>query len=554
MMKMMMMMLQIIAVLTESVLVSSHASNSTVVCERGDERQTRGVRAGESLYLPCPNLQCFQETVNSSYVWFRKLNASKQLERIGTEESERVHHHESVLYILWLNLNDTGRYITRWWYEEGQCVEYETDVLVHEGFSTDLLYKTLPEQAPSRIECPVCEDVQGSIVWYKDFSLIPNQEPGRYLRIREPSRDSEGVYTCVCVWEHRGVKLTSSGSRRLSIAPEAASGSPKFLLPINNSVVIADAGWEVILNCSVFFGQTVCDECSVHWEMNGILLDGLDGYESRYRETDGNVQSVLTIASVSESDLGSEFRCKAKDSTEVIFVSVTLKNRASVLPVLLACFCTLLVFLLVGGITKWFALDLVLFLREISIKLYSKEDGKMYDAYVIYQRSNLDETTSKTVSDFVNGSLLTVLENYYGFKLFIHGRDDLPGEDCMNLTEAKIRLSRRLIILLTPGGSAEKSGDSPEAYDLQVGLHQALVQGEPAVILIQLGQTLDHARLPLGLQHLLWKSSPLLWRDGESSPNSRFWKRVRYRMPAASSHRRSRAKRSLVKSCPGLLV
>lgn len=125
----------------------------------------------------------------------------------------------------------------------------------------------------------------------------------------------------------------------------------------------------------------------------------------------------------------------------------------------------------------------------------------------------------------------------------------------MNLIQTKIQLSRRLIIILTPGASAEKSSDSPEEYDLQVGLHQALVQGETGVILIQLGQMQDYTHLPLGLQHLLCKNSPLLWRDGESSPNSRFWKRVRYRMPAASSYQRSRVKsRSLTASCQGLLV
>ncbi len=184
--------------------------------------------------------------------------------------------------------------------------------------------------------------------------------------------------------------------------------------------------------------------------------------------------------------------------------------------------------------------------------------------------------TSKTVRDFVSGSLLTVLESYYGFKLFIHGRDDLPGEgtllyiykhwffinltsdfshsrrlflypDCMSLIQSKLQLSRKLLIILTPG--ACKSSDAPEAYDLTLGLHQALVQGETAVILIQLGRMQDYTHLPLGLQHLLCKNSPLPWRDGESSPNSRFWKRVRCRMPAASSYQRS-----LTASRHGLLV
>ncbi|KAF4108702.1 interleukin-1 receptor-like 1 isoform X2 [Onychostoma macrolepis] len=555
MMRKMMMMLQIILLLTNSVLVSSYGLNSTVQCERGDASETQEVRAGESVFLPCPNLQCFEETVNTTYVWFRNLSTIKQVERIGTEESERIHYHQSVLYILWLNLNDTGRYITRWWYEKGQCAEFETDVVVYEEFSTNLLYDTLPEQVVSRINCPVCEDEQGSIIWYKDFSLIPNQEPGKVLRIQNSSKESEGIYTCVCTWEHHGIKHNSSSSRRVTISPQTISSPPKFLLPINNSIVIADVGSEVILNCSVFYGLTVCDQCSIYWEKNGLMLDGLNGYKLKYRETDGTIQSVLTITKVSESDLHSEFHCKATDSIKVIFVSVTLNSRASVLPVILACICTFLVFLLVGGMLKWFSLDLVLFLREIFIKLYSKEDGKLYDAYVIYQRNNLDEMTSKTVSDFVSGSLPKVLESYYGFKLFIHGRDDLPGEDCMNLIETKIQLSRRLIIILTLGASAEISSNSPEAYDLQVGLHQALVQGETGVILIQLGKMQDYTHLSLGLQHLLRQNSPLLWRDGESSPNSRFWKRVRYQMPAVSSYQSSRVKsRSMTASGPGLLV
>uniref|UniRef100_A0A8C2K462 Interleukin-1 receptor-like 1 n=1 Tax=Cyprinus carpio TaxID=7962 RepID=A0A8C2K462_CYPCA len=391
-----------------------------------------------------------------------------QVEQIGTEESERVHYHHSVLYILWLNLNDTGRYITRWWYEEDKCDEFETDLVVHEEFSTDLLYHTMAEKKVSGIYCPVCEDQQGSITWYKNFSLIPNQESDP-LRIPNSSKESEGIYTCVCTWEHHGIKHNSSGSRRLIIEGRFITGL-----------------WFTLL----FFS----------------------------RKMDGTIQSLLTITEVSESDLRSKFACRAEDSVEMIFVSVTLKRRVY--------FFFFFYFFFI-----YFSVCILFTVYYLILT-----DGKLYDAYVIYQRNNLDEATSKTLSDFVNGSLLTVLESYYGFKLFIHGRDDLPGEDCMNLIETEIQLSRRLIIILTPEASTDKSSVSPEAYDLQVGLHQALVQGETGVILIQLGKMQDYTHLPLGLQHLLSKNSPLLWRDGESSPNSRFWKRVRYQMPVVSSN------------------
>jgi len=43
--------------------------------------------------------------------------------------------------------------------------------------------------------------------------------------------------------------------------------------------------------------------------------------------------------------------------------------------VILACICTFLLVLVLSGTVKWFSLDLVLFLREISIK-FNRKEGK----------------------------------------------------------------------------------------------------------------------------------------------------------------------------------
>ncbi|XP_039539497.1 interleukin-1 receptor-like 1 isoform X2 [Pimephales promelas] len=390
-MTMMMMMMRIILLLSESVLVS-YQSNSTVQCELGNRKSVR-VRAGESLYFPCPSVECYESTEGYAYDWWRNLSRTNQTERIGTAESERVHYHQSVLYILWLTLDDTGLYITRWWYEKDKCDEYETDIVVYEAFHTDLLYSPMVEEKAIAIYCPVCENQQAAFLWYKNFSLIPNQESKR-LPIRNSSKESEGIYTCVCTWEHNGLKHNTSGHRRLIIKAQSVNNPPVFQLPVNNSVVITDVGTELILVCSVFF---VCDECPVLWQRNKTTLREDDGYKQENRAIDGSVQSLLYITKVSELDLVSEFRCRTKDSYRVMFVSVTLKSRASTHAVILACICTFLLVLVLSGTVKWFSLDLVLFLREIPIKFNRKEDGKLYDAYVIYQR-NSDETTSKTIA------------------------------------------------------------------------------------------------------------------------------------------------------------
>lgn len=55
-------------------------------------------------------------------------------------------------------------------------------------------------------------------------------------------------------------------------------------------------------------------------------------------------------------------------------------------------------------------------------------DARTYDAYVVYQMQHLDQPTEDTLCQFITSSLPSVLEDKCGYRLFIQGRDDTPGE------------------------------------------------------------------------------------------------------------------------------
>ncbi|XP_076854518.1 interleukin-1 receptor-like 1 isoform X2 [Brachyhypopomus gauderio] len=524
--------LMISACFLAELVMTSPFTNSTVQCELQDTYQEVMAVTGEGLYLPCPNLKCSSELNASLISWFK--NNSNGIQQIPVEETSRVHHHGAVLYILPLAINDTGRYITRWWYEHDKCDEYETDVVVYGEFHTDQLYRNFSEQtATVEMLCPVCENQEKNLTWYKDFHLIPGQTE-EILRVRHTSKKDDGIYTCVCSWEHHGHTYKSSGSHQLQIVEPARSYPPRILSPPNNSIEFTDLGAELVLKCSVFFGTNVKDQLTILWVRNDTRLVGVKGYSYYTRKVNGTVVSVLTIRKVSKLDLHSVFRCLALDSRKWVQVFITLRSRESALPLVVMFLCLFLLFLLTVGITKWFTVDLVLFFRNFWVVWNKRDDGKVYDAYVVYQKDKMDEETEIILANFIGTVLPAVLEDKCGFKLFIQGRDDLPGEDCLVLTDARIQLSRRLIVVLTPGVCQGQKVMTPQDYAWHVGLHQVLVQQEMRAILIQLGGMSENSELPQGLQHLLWKTPLLRWDRGSphaAQPASRFWKQVRYMMP-----------------------
>ncbi|XP_053483849.1 interleukin-1 receptor-like 1 [Ictalurus furcatus] len=515
-------------------VMASASMNYSAHCVSLQEVDTIQVIQGEALRQSCPNHDCSSEMNNSLIFWFK--NGSDGIQPITMEENERVHYHGAVLYFLPLSLNDTGLYITQRWYTVTDCEEFKTEIVVYETFHTDQLYGNFSEQIDILLlDCPVYQNKGETITWYKDFRLIPNNSDAK-LKVYLPKEEAEGIYTCMCTWEHHNQVYNSSGSYQIQRKEKTVLAPPTFQYPINNSVEFVDLGAEVKLNCRVFFGINVREGRSVYWKRNNHTLYCYS------RMKDGEILSSLTISQVSETDLQYKYCCVAISTYNWDFVCITLMARESLLPVVVTFSCTILFLLLAAGMVKWFIVDLVLFFRSFRIMQSKRDDGKVYDAYVIYQKDNIDEKNGKKVAHFVNKVLPAVLENACGFKLYIHGRDDLPGEDCTELIETRMQLSRRLIAVLPPGVSQHQGVKTSLCYDWHVGLHRVLVEQELKVILIQLGDMKEYSHLPLGLQHLLQKTPPLRWDEGSgraTCPTSRFWKQVRYMMPVppdSSSH------------------
>ncbi|NWI16489.1 ILRL1 protein, partial [Crypturellus soui] len=156
-------------------------------------------------------------------------------------------------------------------------------------------------------------------------------------------------------------------------------------------------------------------------------------------------------------------------------------------------------------------------------------DGKIYDAYVIYPKSHTSE--ANFVEYFVYQILPDVLENECGYKLCIYGRDICPGEG--NAIEKRIQKSRRLIIILT----LQSIHGEDLAYDQHIAFYNALIQNDTKVILLEMEAIGSYENLQESLRYIIKQQGTIKWKEKPTghpqSPNSKFWKHVRYHMPLA---------------------
>ncbi|XP_010280599.1 PREDICTED: interleukin-18 receptor 1 [Phaethon lepturus] len=381
-----------------------------------------------------------------------------------------------------------------------------------------------------------------SITWYKDCKKYEN-ETERELDFKSLTVQHSGMYTCKILINHEGKLYHSTNTIKLVVeedAPEAVTSE----IVGRDEEIETEIGKEEILNCTGFLGYYMQEDASLYWLLNQKFPEkcsSIPENEPSICEEDskklqlGNkfyVTRLLRIKKVTDEDLHHNFTCmlQADERTQIKIVKLKKGNTRDlpvhifttgmVLAVLFPCVAVAAVFVCV-----MFRVDLVLFYRNICRRDDTAGDGKEYDAFVSYLKDCVSATEEER--EFALKILPMILEENFGYKLCVFERDVSPGGAVVDDIHSFIDKSRRLIIILSQNYVSDRA-----IYELESGLHKALVERKTKIILIEYMPISDYNFLPESLS-LLPSKRVVKWKKDKSLPvNSKFWKNLRYLMPA----------------------
>ncbi|XP_021113786.1 interleukin-1 receptor-like 2 isoform X2 [Heterocephalus glaber] len=460
----------------------------------------------------------------------------------------RIHQEHTWILILPLSLEDSGMYqcVIK---NTKSCYRVHVNLTVVKNYSCVSSGSSLPSLSneysqilytgnSGSLRCHLYfpdSCLLDSIKWYKDCKEITREQQkfvssDMKLFVYNVSAEDGGNYTCTAILKHQAhprIQYMVLNSITVSITERGRPGGriPKIIYPQNNSIEVRlDTKENTNLRC---------------WKVNNTMVD--DYYSDSKRIQEGIENNVsfpehifytvnITFLEVKMEDYGLPFTCHAGVSAAYIMLRFPAPDFRAYL---IGGFVALAVVVTsVLGVYRIFKVDIVLWYRSTFHSAETREDGKLYDAYVLYPKPKRDNQCHK-VDTLVLKLLPEVLERQCGYKLFIFGRDDFPGQAVANVIDENIKLCRRLIVILTRQSSS--CGLLKNLSEEQIAVYSALIQDGMKVILIELERIEDYSTMPESIQYIRQKHGAVRWR-GDSTEQSqcsktKFWKKVRYHMP-----------------------
>ncbi|XP_072207024.1 interleukin-1 receptor type 1-like [Excalfactoria chinensis] len=505
---------------------------------------------GQPLVIKCSLEKSFNfKSGDCNLTWYKVGNQTA----VPRDKLSRIHQQKSLIWFLPAVLEDSGDYecaiscrnltSCRKMSTKVTVFKRTDDLCLNEKFAVEEVVFTSPS---AKVVCPHLDHFRNEenvlpIRWYKDCQLLEGKRFASLnsdLVIFNVTVQDQGNYTCKTTYTYNGKQYNITRDISLIVEVSPPKMPPEISYPQNNSMEVR-LGSQVTVDCNT----TGADGFEVFWTGNGVFIDVF--YVSRifarpYKEEtayDGRpmYSLKLIISEVHSEDYEQPFVCQASNAFGQVASYITLKRRVpdlqrwltgGLVSLLLLTFVILIIY-------KMFKIDLVLWYRSSGCAFGSKEDGKIYDACVLYTKGNGGSNLYR-LETFVLRILPSVLEQQCGYNLFILGRDDLPGEAVVSVADETFKQSRRLMIIL--GSETFSCVQLEDASEQQLAMYSALIRDETQVILIEMDEMQDYSSMPESIRYIKEKHGAIQWKGDFSekycSANTRFWKNVRYQMPA----------------------
>ncbi|XP_004435925.1 PREDICTED: interleukin-18 receptor 1 [Ceratotherium simum simum] len=488
---------------------------------------------GEPFYLKyCPS-SSEHKNETTTIKWY-KCSGSHGPVELNSSRSPRIALRDYVLEFWPVELDDSGSYS----FQMGNdSHEWKLNVIGRSRNSCftekQVTSKIVEVKKSLQINCEhsYYKPPAGRTLLYKNCEKIESNKNSS-LRKNAEFQD-QGYYTCMFFLHHNGKVFNVTKTFNITIVGDRSNVIPVLLGPKLNYVKV-ELGKDVQLNCSALLNEKGVVYWNF-WKENETDPNEHEEQETRIRTSEGKsyASRILRIENINEKNLNFSYNCTVASEggtdtktfilvkkEDMVDIPGHVFTRGMVIAVLISVVAVCVVTM--GVIYR---VDLALFYRHFMGRDETLTDGKTYDAFVSYLKECRPENGEEHT--FAVEILPRVLEKHYGYKLCIFERDVVPGGAVVDEIHSLIQKSRRLIIVLS------KSYMSNEVrYELESGLHEALVERKIKVILIEFTPVTDFTFLPQSLR-LLKSHRVLKWKAEKSlSYNSRFWKNLLYLMPA----------------------
>uniref|UniRef100_A0A668AJF0 Zmp:0000000936 n=1 Tax=Myripristis murdjan TaxID=586833 RepID=A0A668AJF0_9TELE len=405
-----------------------------------------------------------------------------------------------------------------------------------------------------------------SMKWYKGCELIEDRR-GRFtylsmaqLKVEKVELEDSGNYTCTLTFDLGGV--TASVSETINTTIKETYYMRPIVHKPENITIKVEKGSRFNQSCLMFVPCVGEPSISISWADKNDFIESVP--ENRVYTVDGRSwrqespsrglwkEVLLVFSEVREEDFYKNYTCMVFSArgTPQCFFTLLPPDPQIALTIGLVLGSATVLFITSVVLFYLFKVDIVLCFRRTFPVFYTNtdSDGKLYDAYVAYPRQ-FGVGSGVETETFVFHMLPQVLEKTCGYKLFITGRDCLPGQAIVNAVEENMQASRRLLLIYTAstftcrrqnssfsnnnnnnitksdgdGGNSDGSdsvdgGDggcvnAGQQFECEMAMYRMLLEGSLKVVLVEL-EPISPAQLalfPESVRHLRKRHGAVCW-------------------------------------------